>query len=83
VSACRSCHAPITWAVTEHGRSMPLDAKPVDLNELTSVAGLFALRDLGDEQVAIAATPDQLPGEPLYRSHFATCPHADQHRRSR
>lgn len=69
------------WAVTEHGKRMPLDADPVDLDALTSVDGLFAIRTAGDELHVIAATPDQLPGEPLYRSHFATCPQADAWRR--
>lgn len=42
--------------------------------------GLFVLRDGGETAVAVPA--GAFPGEPLYRSHFATCPNADEHRRS-
>jgi hypothetical protein len=51
---------------------MPLDAEPVELP-----AGLFLL---GDE------SPPRAVGlqlaTTLYQSHFATCPHAAQHRKA-
>lgn len=72
MSACRSCNAEIIWAVTEAGRRIPLDAEPVKSDELR---GLFVLYD-GPERVARTVPP-------VYRTHFATCPNADQHRGSR
>jgi len=81
VSRCRSCNAPLLWALTEKGRRMPLDEEPYGGPE---PSGLFVLR--GRDQLvptAVAATPDAFPGEPLFRSHFASCPNAASHRRRR
>lgn len=81
MSTCRSCGAAIWWTLTEHGKRMPVDSPPVNLDELESVAGLFAVRRIGDSLHAFAATPEQMPGAALYRSHFATCPDAGAWRR--
>jgi hypothetical protein len=60
---------------------MPLDAEPVDPDEV-GPRGLFVFRLDGLGRVfAMATTPDAFPDEPVYRSHFATCPHAAEHRR--
>jgi hypothetical protein len=81
MSECRSCRAPIIWAATEKGGRMPLDAGPYDGDD---PRGLFVFRHDGLGRVfAMAVPPDAFPGEPVYRSHFATCPHANQHRRKR
>lgn len=74
---CRSCEAPVRWVYTEKGRRMPLDPDPYTGPEPT---GLFVIRP-GD--IALAVPPDAFPGEPLYRSHFATCPNAASHRRAK
>jgi hypothetical protein len=74
MSSCRSCQAPIMWATTERGKSIPLDLEPYRGD---SPAGLFVLRG----RTAIAVTPEAFPDEPVYRSHFSTCPHAAEHRR--
>ena len=59
---------------------MPLDAKPVDPYD--NPAGLFVLRERNQQTpLALAVPPGAFPDEPYYRSHFATCPDADQHRR--
>jgi len=75
VSRCRSCDAPLLWARTERGRRIPLDPEPYTGPE---PGGLFVLRD----DVAIAVSPGAFEGEPLYRSHFVTCPHANDWRRT-
>lgn len=71
---CRSCAAPLLWAATENGRRIPLDPDPYMGDD---PRGLFVLRG----KIAIATTPDAFAGEPVYRSHFATCPNAKEHRR--
>ena len=72
MSECRSCGAPITWAITDQGRRIPLDAKP-------NPAGNIRL-DL--THAHILTKSDNYNG-PRYTSHFATCPNADKHRRPR
>lgn len=82
MSTCRSCGAGITWAVTGTGKRMPVDAEPdpngnVVLHDPTTPGGppvaAVVPRRLGDPPPVFAR----------YTSHFATCPHADDHRRTR
>ena len=79
VSSCRTCRAEIVWAQTENGQRIPLDAAPYDGD---SPRGLFVFRRHLNSVYVVAATPDAFAGEQLYRSHFATCPDAADHRRS-
>lgn len=80
MAACRSCKAPITWAITENGRKIPLNRGPDPAGNLTktgaTVSGLPEVhyRTRGDED---------RPEETRYTAHFATCPEAARHRRSR
>lgn len=67
---CRSCGAAIIWAVTGNGKKMPVDAKP-------TTDGNLVLE--GTEPTAVYVDP----GTGTHTSHFATCPHAAEHRRSR
>ena len=81
MNACRSCGAPILWARTEAGKSIPLDSEP-------HPGGTIRIDDANPPLAIVvtiyAATPDELfGGAPLYRSHFATCPDADRHRKGR
>jgi hypothetical protein len=71
MSVCWSCGAPILWARTEHDESIPLDPAP-------KAGGSIRL----DAGVAIVVPQAEREGE-LYLSHFATCPDADRHRRTR
>jgi hypothetical protein len=77
---CRSCNAPITWAIVEGSQAaMPLDAQthPKGNVYLThNRDGTPVARVLTDEERA------EYPGD-LHLSHFATCPHADDWRRRR
>lgn len=79
---CRSCHAPVAWVVTERGKKMPLDWAPVERTE--SGQGLFAIRLTDDGKIeAIAVTAAWLDDEePVFTSHFATCPDRDKWRRN-
>jgi hypothetical protein len=78
MSVCRSCSAPVLWVGTEKGNRMLLDREPYDGDH---PAGLFVIRVLDGKVLAIAVTPDAFPGEPVYRSHFATCPDANRWRK--
>ncbi len=85
LSTCRSCQQSIIWVRTEHGKKMPLDYDPVDL-PVTSDDGkaraLFVLREQDSRDGPLAIAAWGLHGlEPHYRSHFATCPYAGQHRK--
>ena len=89
--ACSSCGAPVLWAqiLDDHGqrvkrddgrmRSMPVDAEP-------SPAGNVVLFERPGEGIVcrvLRRGEQPRAGEKLRTSHFATCPNAPQHRRSR
>ena len=66
VTTCRSCGAPIEWAVSPAGKRLPLDVAFGPGNLLLDQHGVArVVRD----------------GEGTRRSHFASCPNAGQHRR--
>lgn len=73
LSKCKSCGASIRWAKTPTGKSMPLDFEPAADGNIVLIDGL-----------ATAASPmELLSGKPVFRSHFATCPNAQAHRKGR
>jgi hypothetical protein len=74
---CRSCHAPITWAVTGKGRRMPLDPQPV-------AEGNIRLEPIPGRStpLAIVMGKGEATTRSGYVSHFATCPNAKRHRKS-
>jgi hypothetical protein len=67
---CSSCDAPIVWAQTS-------DDKPIPLNmpEKRFILVLHRNVERGDYYEARMVE--------TYTSHFATCPHAAQHRKKR
>jgi hypothetical protein len=72
---CRSCGAPIVWALTSSSKRMPLDADPRADGGFWLISGC-----------AVAVGSAQTETEPLrprYVSHFATCPNARKHRKAR
>lgn len=73
-AACRSCDAPIVWARTAAGRSMPLDAAP-------AIGGNVTVERDAAGKLTATVWPGPVAGG--YVSHFTTCPHADEHRRDR
>ena len=73
VHACRSCGAPIMWAMTGRGKTMPVDAAPSDGGNVTLTLDggtLRAVVSAGDAGLA-------------HLSHFVSCPKAEKHRRRR
>ena len=80
---CRSCKASIVWA-----RSTATDQPmPVDYNADAERGTVQLFVDRGQLVAAVLAdrqlTGARAAGIPLRTSHFATCPHADHHRRTR
>lgn len=69
---CRACGKPMVFYLTEKaGRAIPLDPEPhPDGNVLIRMGRAVVLR-----KDAVHTE------EPRYRSHFATCPHAEEFRR--
>lgn len=65
-AVCKSCGAEIVWARTTKGKAIPLDAEPVGQK------GLFKV-------IAGVAITDE---EPLYQTHFVSCPNAAGHRKA-
>jgi len=84
ITACRSCGAAIIWTITDAGKRMPVNAKPLDTGTLQLVGHAFG------ESLAISRvlsgdslTAARENGVPLYLSHFASCPEATVWRRPR
>jgi len=72
---CRSCAAPIYWAITTDGKRMPVDAEPV-------LGGNIDL-DFNLPISAHVVPKGSQHKASLYTSHFVTCPNATTHRRKR
>jgi hypothetical protein len=83
-AACRSCGAAVIWTRTAAGKAMPVDAEPVDGGNVLLSRGPA---DVGIPTATVVGKRVQpsIFGDdsPRYTSHFATCPHADTHRRPR
>jgi hypothetical protein len=77
IARCRSCDAKIVWAKSKYGRLMPLDAVPVGEGVRFFIDEPF----LPGPPSASEPVPIQNEGVPGYRSHFATCPNANEHRK--
>lgn len=89
---CRSCQARVIWTVTspelKSGHPMMVDADPHPDGNVLLARDPSIPHEAG-KPVPIRATvmrPGQLAGaradgNPLYRSHFASCPHADSWRK--
>lgn len=74
-ATCKSCRKPIRWVRMNGTRSMPVDALPA------ADGNVLVLAD-GKARVLRADERGRYEGT-LYKSHFATCPHAAQLRRRR
>lgn len=79
MGSCNSCGAPIRWERTTAGKRIPLDPAPVP-------DGNVVIVDNGDGTtmaMVLAGVALRLSGDavPKFKSHFATCPDADSHRR--
>lgn len=80
-ATCKSCGAPIIWIKSPAGQWLPLDEGLIPYKQ--NDAGHDSL--VNDWGVVIRCDL-QFEGEPTglaRRSHFATCPYADKHRKAR
>lgn len=68
---CRSCDAPIEWAVTTNGKRIPLDPHP-------TLNGNIELYDGVAHVVPVDLSATTL----RYTSHFATCSDPARHRKT-
>lgn len=84
--SCRSCHAPVLWVTFASGKRNPLDLEPdpvagdimvIEREHTDRRIWRLALK-LANEELRLEAVE---LGVPLRRTHFATCPDADEHRR--
>lgn len=82
-AACRSCDAPVVWAKTIAGKAIPLHATD-DGHPRPVPDGNLQLTSLDPLIVDLVEPGTLFDNDGLrYRSHFATCPHADAWRRRR
>lgn len=77
MAKCRACGAPLLWALTVSGKKIPLDPEPY---EGTDPRGLFVLRPGPRGEDVAHVDMGTFPGEPRYRSHWATCTDPDRFR---
>lgn len=89
IAACSSCGSRMIWAVSLTGRRIPIDASPLSEFPERELGVFVLLRRTGAEEplamplAAMSALSFAVAAEhgvPLFVSHFATCPNADQHR---
>lgn len=97
MSACRSCGTPIWWARTTKDRRIPIDveAVPVGAGNLIVVTDTILATEQGEpigladiavvkasgQGYVISIATHMVPEAPRWRTHFATCPQANQHRK--
>ncbi len=80
---CRTCGAPMEWAITARGKPIPLDPEPVENGNIEKT-GEFALTRFGDEAPVVRYVDDEQPDlfeQDRFVTHFATCPDAREHRK--
>jgi len=81
VKVCHSCAEPIRWVRTVGGKRMPVDLA-TDSNRGNVLIALIGGEEIGTVLVGNELASARANHEPLYLSHFATCPNAAQHRRT-
>ncbi len=92
MATCSSCQAETKWAkFRDSGKFVMLDPEPVPGGNLA----MRAASNYADRLPRVwIVRPEELEGQPVqlgldpeddrplaWRAHFASCPHADEHRR--
>ena len=70
MTICSSCGAPLVWVVTKAGRPMPCDPEP--LKVLVATGRMVDVGHGSQPEYEVRAG---------YRSHFASCPDREKHRK--
>lgn len=81
VTTCRSCGAPVRWAVTEAGKRSIVDAHPVEGGNLVATSPGSVRAASKEERERCQRVGLRECRTPLYVSHVATCPHSKGWRR--
>ena len=81
MSECASCKAPITWTQTRTGKRMPVDAEPSDDGTIRLVLAAPRTVPVAEVLTGVRLSAARDEGAQLFKSHFATCPNASEHRR--
>lgn len=78
---CKSCGAPMVWAISEKGKPIPCDVKPAEKGSLF----LFRRPDKIEAIYYLSKHPSAVRararGQAKHLAHWATCPRAEQYRR--
>lgn len=83
MAVCRSCGAPVRWAMFRESRKLnPLNAAADPKGNLGIVRGQTHHDGTPLVVVVTAANAGDV-GNERYTSHFATCANAAQHRRAK
>lgn len=77
MTPCRACGEPMTWAITEAGRRMPLNVGPDPKGNVvltgTTVRGVPRCRVLKKAELDAGNLFDGPSADPRYMPHKATC----------
>jgi hypothetical protein len=76
LGTCRSCGAAIRWVDTSKGKKMPVNAEPIPIDQIEPDD--LVVDSIG--RVTKGKLANRL-SDPFFRSHFATCPDANQWRK--
>lgn len=75
IGICTSCGADILWVKSIGGSPMPLNAQSVGDGNIAVIDNVGHVRK--------GEMFEPFYDGPLYKSHFATCPNAAKHRKSK
>lgn len=88
---CSTCGRPMLWAVSLAGRAIPMDLNPLEEFPARELGVFVLLQRIGKDaplamplasMSALAFESAAKNDVPLFVSHFATCPQADEHRKT-
>lgn len=74
---CSSCHAPVIWCVLQNSTPIMVDYEPHPQGNVKIERRPFGLL------ASTVSAKLAFGRNDLRRAHFASCPHADQHRKAR